>query len=145
MGYILLARGERRLFFWTEFLSSLVLIGFTWAGIKFFGLDGIGMAFFGSYVVYFTSIYCVVRRLCGFRWSTANRRLGLLFAPLIAAVFVSWYVLPRWAAITLDSLSAIWAGFYSLKTLCALLPEGKIPGIVRKLVALFRPAPPAGV
>jgi PST family polysaccharide transporter len=145
MGYILLARGERRLFFWTEFLSSLVLIGLTWAGIKFFGFDGIGMAFFGSYVVYFTSIYCVVRRLCGFRWSTANRRLGLLFAPLIAAVFVSWYVLPRWAAITLDSLSAIWAGFYSLKTLCALLPEGKIPGIVRKLVALFRPAPPAGV
>ncbi len=144
MGFILLARGERKIFFWTELLSNLVLIGLTWLGIKLFGLNGIGMAFFGNYVVYFTGIYCVVRRLCGFRWSKANHQLGLLFTPLIAVIFVSWYFLPRWAAITLGSVATVSAGFYSLKTLCALLPLERFPGFVRKLIVFFRLIPPGG-
>lgn len=142
MGFILLARGERKLFFWTELLSNLVLIGLTWVGIKFFGLAGIGMAFFGSYVVYFAGIYVVVRRLCGFRWSKANRQLGLLFAPLIAVVFVSWYFLPRWAAIVLGTMAAVSAGFYSARTLCSLLPLERFPGFVRRFMVIFRLAPP---
>lgn len=141
MGFILLARGERKLFFWTEFLSTLVLIGLTWLGIKTFGLNGIGMAFFGSYVVYFAGIYLVVRRLCGFQWSKANRRLGLLFAPLIAVVFASWYFLPRWAAITSGVIAAVSAGFYSAKMLCSLLPLERFPGFIRKLMAFFRLIP----
>ena len=144
MGFILLARGERKIYFWTELLGNLVLIGLTWFGIKFFRLDGIGMAFFGSYVIYFVGIYVVVRRLCGFRWSKANHRLGLLFPPLIAVVFASWYFLPRWAAITLGAVSAVLAGFYSAKTLCGLLPLDRFPGFIRKLIMFFRLTPPAG-
>jgi len=144
MGFILLARSEGKIFFWTELLGSLVWIGLTWIGIKFFGLDGIGMAFFGSYVIYFAGIYIIVRRLCGFRWSTANRRLGLLFVPLIAAIFVSWYLLPHWAAMTLGAVAAVLAGFYSIKTLCGLLPVERFPRFARKLMAFFRLIPPDG-
>ena len=144
MGFILLARGEGKLFFWTELLTNLVSIGLTWIGIKFFALKGIGMAFFITYVVYIILIYGVVHRLCGFRWSKANGRLGLLFIPLIAVVFASWYFLPRWASTTLGAISAVLAGFYSIKTLCALLPVERFPGFARKLMAFFRLTPPKG-
>jgi PST family polysaccharide transporter len=144
MGFILLARGEGKLFFWTELLSNLVSVGLTWIGIRFFALNGIGMAFFVSYVVYLILIYSVVHRLCGFRWSKVNGRLGLLFIPLITVVFTSRYFLPRWASTTLGAISAVLAGFYSIKTLCALLPSGRFPGFIRKLIVFFRLAPPAG-
>ena len=144
MGYILLARGERKIFFWTELLSNLVLIGLTWLGIRFIGLNGIGMAFFGGYVVYFIGIYMVVRHLSGFRWSKANLRLGLIFVPLVALVFAAWYVLPRWAGIALGAVVALVAGFYSAKTLCSLLPTERYPKVLRKLFALLRLTPPDG-
>lgn len=144
MGFILLAKNERKIFFWTELLGALVLIGLTWLGIKLFDLKGIGMAFFVSYVIYFGAIYVVVRRVSGFRWSKANLRLGLLFAPLIAAVFTSWYFLPRWAAIALGIVAAVLAGIYSVKTLCALLPSERFPRFVRRLLVFFRLIPPGG-
>ncbi|HLX94890.1 MAG TPA: O-antigen translocase [Verrucomicrobiae bacterium] len=144
MGFILLARGAGKIFFWTELSTNLVSLGLTWFGIRYFALNGIGMAFFVTYVVYFVLIYAVVRRVCGFKWSGANRRLGLLFTPLIAVVFASWYFLPRWAAIALGLISAGLAGVYSLKTLCALLPLERFPGFVRKLIVFFRLTSPGG-
>ena len=144
MGYILLARGEGKLFFWTELLTNLVSIGLTWIGIKFFALKGIGVAFFITYVFYIILIYGVVRRLSGFQWSTMNHRLGLLFVPVIAVVFASWYFLPHWGATTLGAVSAILAGIYSVKTLYALLPPERFPGFARKLMAFFRLTPPKG-
>ena len=138
MTFILLAKGERKIYFWTECLSNLVLIGTSWIAIKVFGLDGIGMAFFGSYVVYLAGIYLVVRRLYGFRWSQANCRLGILFFPLIGLVFASWYCVSYRAAVALGTASTILAGVYSAKTLCSLLPLERFPGIVRKLIVFLR-------
>jgi PST family polysaccharide transporter len=142
MGFILLARGEGKLFFWTELVTNLVSVGLAWIGIKYFALNGIGMAFFMTYMFYIILIYGVVRRLCGFRWSKENRRLGVLFTPVIAVVFSSWYFLPRWVATTVGAVFAVLASLYSIKTLCALLPLERFPEFARKLIAFFRLAPP---
>ena len=48
MGYFLMARGERKLYFWTEFLCHALYITLIWVGVKEFGLTGAGVAFFGS-------------------------------------------------------------------------------------------------
>ena len=93
-------------------------------------------------VVYWTGIYFVVRRLSGFRWSRANLRLAAMFAPGIAAVFVSWYFLPRIATAILGATLTLLTGIYSLKTLCTLVPLERLPKPVRKLVLFFRLAPP---
>ena len=85
MGFVLLAKGERTLYFWSEFVSNLSYVGFVWGGAKAFGLKGVGIAFFGMYLVYWLGIYTIVRRLTGFNWSAANIRLAaLLFVPLVA-------------------------------------------------------------
>jgi len=142
MGFILIAKGERQLYFWTELLGNLTFISLVWAGISVYSLKGTGMAFFGMYIVYSAGIYLVVRRLSGFRWSKANRQLAFLFVPLVATVFVSWYFLPRAAVAIAGAAITIGAGVYSLKTLCKLIPLERLPRVVQKLVVLFRLASP---
>lgn len=142
MGFILLAKGARALFFWSELLSNLLFIGLFWAGLKIFGLTGAGIAFFSLYVAYWFGIYLIVRRLSGFRWSAANRRLALVFLPVVTLVFVGRYVLPNPAAIAVGVLVTLAVGVYSLKILCTLVPLERFPGPVRKMILLFRLASP---
>lgn len=142
MGFILLAKGERNLYFWTELLGNLLFISLVWAGISAFGLKGTGMAFFGMYIAYSAGIYLVVRRLSGFHWSKANRQLAFLFVPLVAAVFASWYVLPHIAVAMAGTAITIGAGVYSLKTLCKLIPLERLPRVAKKMIVFFRLASP---
>jgi len=141
MGFILVARGERKLFFWTELLANTLFVFLVWAGLTMFGLKGSGIAFFGLYVAYWAGIYLVVRRLSGFRWSGANLRLAAIFAPGIAAVFAGWYFLPYMAIAIIGVLLTLLAGIYSLKTLCALVPLERLPRLAQRIIVLFRLAP----
>ena len=98
MGFIILAKGNATFFFWAELAWTVVNVGLSWICLRSFGLNGAGIAFFGSYVFHGLMIYPIVRRLSGFRWSAANRQTGLLFLSLIAVVFCGFYVLPPlWA------------------------------------------------
>jgi enterobacterial common antigen flippase len=142
MGFILLAKGERNLFFWCELFTAMLFVGLVWVGITWHGLKGTGIAFFEMYVFYWIGIYTVVRRLSGFRWSAANRQLALLFLPVIAAVFISWYFLPRPATMVLGALFTLLTGIYSARTLCRLVPLERFPKPVQKIILFFRLAPP---
>jgi PST family polysaccharide transporter len=142
MGYLLAAKGERKLYFWSELLSNVLFISLVWTGLSVFGLKGAGMAFFLLYVAYWIGMYLVVRRLSGFRWSAANRRLTLLLLPLVSAAFASWYFLPNPATVILGVLLTLLTGIYSLRTLCALVPLERFPRLVRKMILFFRLARP---
>jgi PST family polysaccharide transporter len=143
MGFILLARGERKLFFWSELLANALLVGLSWMGLRVYGLNGSGMAFFGMYVAYWVGIYLIVRHLSGFRWSAANRRLALLFVPLVAAVFTGWYVLPRMVEVMVGVTITLLTGIYSLRTLCTLVPLERFPKLAQKIILFFRLASPS--
>ena len=75
MGYLLMAKGERKIYFWTELSSTGAYIGLIWLCVVQLGLTGAGVAFFGSYVLYTLGVYVISSRLTGFRWSSANVRL----------------------------------------------------------------------
>jgi len=141
MGFILIAKGERGRFFWTEVFGNVSYVGLVWLCVQSFGLTGTGVAFFGQYVLYWLLIYGVVRRVSGFRWTKANRQTGLFFAFLVAGVFASWYLLPRMAAMPLGIAATLLAGTYSVKTLCTLVPLERLPAVVRRGIVFFRLAP----
>src|SRR5882672_2271444 len=46
MGFIILARGERKLFFWTEVLTNAGYVALVWVAVASLGLRGTGVAFF---------------------------------------------------------------------------------------------------
>jgi antigen flippase len=141
MGFIIMAKGERKIFFWTEILTNLGYVALVWAGIKSFGLDGTGMAFFALYVFNSVAVYIIVGRLTGFSWSAENRKLALVFVPLVGIVFGSWYLMsPVWAAV-LGTALTIPAGYFSMKTLCRLIPLERLPKAARKIISLLGLAP----
>jgi len=142
MGFILLAKGARRIFVWSELLTNVLFVLMVWAGLKCFGLPGAGIGFFGMYAAYWFGIYFVVRRMSGFRWSAANRRLALVFVPLVALIFIARIYLLPVVAMVLGGLATIGTGLWSVKILCQLVPFERFPAPVRKLIAWFRLAPP---
>jgi PST family polysaccharide transporter len=131
MGFIVLAKGARSIFFWTELAATLVHVGLALLFIPRLGTAGAGIAFFGLYVWHSILIYVIVRRLTGFRWSAANRRHILLFLPASASVSAAFLLLPLWPAIVLGTVLAALSGIYSLRMLLDLLPRESLPAPLR--------------
>jgi len=141
MGFIIVAKGRQSIFFWCELAYTGVYIALAWVCIRCFGLNGSGMAFFGSYVFHGLLIYPIVRWLTGFRWSAANRRIGLVFLGSIGLVFCSFYLLPFWASTAVGTLAALLSGIYSLRTLCKLVSLHRAPRFVQRLLVRFHFVP----
>jgi enterobacterial common antigen flippase len=145
MGYIILAKGARSIFFWVEVAATFVHVGLAFVLVGWFGLAGATMAFFGLYIWHGILIYVIVHRLTGFRWSAANQRTGLLFLPLIGAVFCGFFLLPLWAATTFGFVAALASGIYSLRVVCRLVSLDRVPRIARDLLTWFRISSPADI
>jgi PST family polysaccharide transporter len=133
MGFIVVAKGEQKIFIWTEIAATVVHVGLAWLLVAVFGVAGAGMAFFGLYVWHGVLIYVIVRRLSGFEWSAENRRTALLFLPLIGLVFVGLYVLPFWLATGLGTAGVLATGTYSARMLADLDPDGRVSRVVALL------------
>ncbi|MBD0415651.1 O-antigen translocase [Oryzicola mucosus] len=135
MGFIVLAKGARQIFFWTEVAAAAVHVGLVWLLIGPFGLPGAAMAFFGLYIWHGTVIYLLVRRLSGFRWSRFNLRLALIFVPAASMVFGGFMVLPFWSATALGLALSTATGLYALRELARLLPPDTFPAAIRPWMA----------
>jgi PST family polysaccharide transporter len=134
MGFILLAKGARRAFFWSELATGTLQLALVWLGVRYFGLNGAGIAFFGSYLFYWILIYLIVRSITGFRWSTENKRVGALFALLISAVFVGPYLVDSILVTICGAVVAFAAGVYSIRKICTLVPMERFPGPARRFL-----------
>lgn len=147
LGFIVLAKGAQKIFFWTEVAATVVHIGLAWLLVERVGLDGAGQAFFGLYVWHSLVVYCIARRLTGFRISAANKRLGLVFLSSAGLVFASFLLLPLWPATLVGSIAVCFSSFFSLYLLLEILPLETLPPVFRRrlpklLLTAFRRAAP---
>lgn len=134
MGFIIVAKGKPGIFFFAEFAWTVVALGLAWVCVKFYGLNGAGIAFFGSYVFHCFLIYPIVNRLSDFRWSRENQQTGLVFLSLIAAVFYGFFVLPLHLAVGIGATAGVLTGMYSLRVLIPHIPLERIPHPLRELI-----------
>jgi len=132
MGFVLLAKGARGYFFWSELASNVVQISLVWLFVRWFSLNGTGIAFFASYAFYWLLIFAIVRSVSGFRWSSANVRVGLLYCLLVSTVFLGWYWLPRTGSLVVGVGITSLAGVYSLRRLCTLVPLERLPRFMQR-------------
>lgn len=132
MGYILLAKGKGKMFFWTEFLANAVHVILIWTGITYFGLNGTGMAFLGLYVFYWVLIYGCAKHLTGLIWSSANIRNALAVFPALIVVFVGRLYLSDIAYLILAGTITIGIVLYSGKCLLKMAnPPGFLPFLLK--------------
>ena len=145
MGFIIVAKGRQNLFFASEFAWTVVAVGLAWVCVKYFGLDGAGIAFFGSYVFHGILSYTIARHLSDFRWAGIDRKIGIVFLSLIAVVFCGFYVLPLIPATCVGVLALIISGVYAIRVLLRLVPSERIPPIVKQVLKGFGLMPSAAI
>jgi enterobacterial common antigen flippase len=138
MGIIIVAKNVQKLFFFAELAWTVVYLGLAWLCIKTFSLNGAGIAFFGSYIFHVAMIYCIVRKLTNFRWTTANVKTSFFFLTLIAIVFASFYILPSWLTIVIGTLATALSAVYSIRVLVNFISPDRIPRSIMRLLMKFR-------
>lgn len=141
VAFVIIAKNEQRLFFWTEVAGSALQIGLVWLGVRHFGLIGTGVGFAGMYAVYLIGIRFIARSLSGFRWTAENVRIGTIYGTVVAALFVSPYFLPQTFVVIAGSAATLAMGIYSLKKLCRMLPLESFPRPIRRLLGRLRLLP----
>jgi PST family polysaccharide transporter len=138
MGYIIVAKNRRLIFLGAEIAWTVVNVGLTWLCVQRFGLAGAGIAFFGSYVFHGVMIYAIVRKLSGFRWSSANIKIGLFFLASIGMSFTAFYVLKPFQASTCGFILLILSSGITLFYISALVPLERVPWRMTRLGEAFR-------
>ena len=140
MGYIILARAEQGLFIGTEAAWAIVHVALAWICLSSFGLNGAGMAFFGSYVFHVLLIFAVVRKRYHFRWSPETLRSALVHLALTGVVFVSALGLPPGFAVALGLLALAAGTMYSLRVLVGLVALDRWPSALRPFLRARGPS-----
>jgi enterobacterial common antigen flippase len=138
MGFIIVAKGARNFLIFSELAWTIVYLGFAWIGINAFKLPGVGIAFFGSYIFHVAMIYLIVRRLSGFRWSSANLKTSCLYLTVIGLVFCCYYALPPILAIGVGVLATTLSCIYSINVIVNLVSLDRIPRHVVQLLVWLR-------
>lgn len=142
LGFIILAKNCRQIYFWSELTNNLVYLGLIWTCIRAFNdLKGAGIGFIGMRVVYWSGMYFIARRLSGFRWSAANLRLAMILGPSILAVFASGFLAYRPIPVGIGAVFTVIIGIFSLKTLLTLVPLERFPALAQKIFLFFRLVP----
>jgi enterobacterial common antigen flippase len=133
MGFVLLAKGRGKIYFWTELTANVIYIALVWAGMMYFGLKGAGMALFALYVFYTIMMLTVVHHLSNFHWSAINLYTGVMFSLFIALVFLLPLFLPRGIALAVNTVIIIAVSIYSLRKLYRLVGPEWLAAFSRKL------------
>ncbi|MCR4030915.1 MULTISPECIES: oligosaccharide flippase family protein [Flavobacterium] len=61
IGFILLAKGESKTFFWNDLIGNFYMLIFDLIAYHFWGLTGLGVSFFVGYFVYFLQVFTLCR------------------------------------------------------------------------------------
>jgi enterobacterial common antigen flippase len=133
MGYIIVARNRRLVFFATEFAWTVVNVGLSWMCIARFGLTGAGMAFLGSYVFHGLMVYVVVRHMQGFRWTAQTWQHGWMFVASIGGVFAAFQFLPTAWALSAGAAVLLASTWHTTRALARMAPELLPPALRRAL------------
>jgi PST family polysaccharide transporter len=78
MSYVILVRCSTVVYFLTELSAGVLLATTSYAGIRLFGLPGLGMAFLLTYVFYYAIVSVVVRREIKLIWTSTNKGMMLV-------------------------------------------------------------------
>jgi PST family polysaccharide transporter len=134
MGFILLAKGESRLFLVTETLFGFLHMALIWTGLKLLGLSGIAMAFVLLYVFFTVFMLLLVGRLTGFHWTKGVWALSAILVPASVGILVCCLFLPVLPATFLGGLIAIAVSLYCLHQLAQRLgPDHRVCGVIRRI------------
>ena len=119
LGFIIVAKGYSKLFFFTELLWNSSYIFLVYFGIEIFGIEITGYAFAASYLGYLLAVYVVSRRINTFQWSIYNIKLILTLIVASATLLLISYFSVL-SCFILGFIMAAYATTHAIKTIAGL-------------------------
>jgi len=104
MGYLTLAKGDSKSFFWNELIANFYILVFNCIGYYIDGLRGLGISYVLGNIVLFVQIYFFVKWKYGFAYSKEVPSILLLQIPLGMSCFLLYYFTEGWIMYTLGSI-----------------------------------------
>ena len=117
LAFIILAKGEKKLYFKQEILGDAMNIIFTIIGYYYFGLIGIGLAMVFIYSVYGIYVFSVVKKKFNFnfRKNTTALMIKSLFLGIAAASTVTFLDYPNgYVILAVLSILSIYFSYFEL-------------------------------
>lgn len=117
VGFIFIAKGKSKLFFWSELVSNLYLLVLNLLGYYYWGLTGLGFSFLISYILYLIQVYWIARVKYGFRFQGEFVRIFMLqFAfALVSFAVIHFFEAPWMYIIGVPIiLISVWYSFKEL-------------------------------
>ncbi len=89
LGFIVVSKGKARLFVLLEVSWGAIYVFLVYIFTQWFGLEGAGVAFFVTYLIYWMAVWLSARHLTGFAWDVGIKKQILWMTAAIFLVFVS--------------------------------------------------------
>lgn len=138
MGFIIMAKGAQNFLIISEFTWAFIYVILIWICVNFFKLNGVGIAFFGSYVFHLLINYLIAKRLSGFFLTKDNIKTICLALSMLAVVFCSYYSFTKMWYIGIGILAILLISFYVLQEVLNLINLDKLPLLAQRALRLFR-------
>jgi O-antigen/teichoic acid export membrane protein len=139
LGFVILAAGAGKTFFWTETLV-LVLMGGLIAGLlPIIGLQITGIAFLVSYAALLPLVYVLAKHRIAFQWQ--SNITWLLLAIFTVCILVAMLSARYWWGVIVAIVLALAFGFYALIRLAHMSnvggPVGRIAACGQRMLSKF--------
>lgn len=121
LGHLILALGKVRVYFMTETFINLAHLTLVAVCLKWFGINGVAMAFFMMNAVYIAIVLFAGRRLTDFRWSINFIWTALYMLAASITTFFVCQILSVWPATLIGMTITLALGVFSLRQLASLV------------------------
>ena len=71
VAYLIIAKGDSRLFFVNELAANVYTVGLNIIGYAFLGLEGLGISFLAGFIIYFSQVFLISRIKYAFTFARA--------------------------------------------------------------------------
>jgi O-antigen/teichoic acid export membrane protein len=92
MGYVILAKGDSKLFIKTALFFNALMLIFNVLGYHFYGLEGLGISFFIYYIVHFFGIKIITAKHYNLKLDKDLIGIFLVLFGLSTATFLATYI-----------------------------------------------------
>lgn len=89
VGFLILAKGDSRVFFWNELIADSYLLIFNFMGYYFWGLTGLGISFFAAYLIYLLQVTVLAKRCYDFSFDREFIRIFFIHSALGLLCFLA--------------------------------------------------------
>jgi O-antigen/teichoic acid export membrane protein len=131
IAFLLVAKGNTKLFFYNELIANIYMLGLNILGYQWKGLEGLGISFLVGYLFYLIQVYAITKRKYTFTFDKVFYKIfGIQFI-LGASCFISNRLLTGPSVYIIGSLLILISCYYSFRELNKRL---KLVPLIREII-----------